>query len=252
MCDRSCANCLYACGVRNGPAGMLVCANCPEAPGDLTQVQPDGVCPLFRAKPKPVLRPEVLQPPDPFTKVIPLTRGKVALVDPADYEWLKEYKWHAMKVGQNYYACRKEGGKSILMHREIMKAPAGKVVDHKNHQTLDNHQGNLRECTQQQNVWNSRPHNPKSGFKNVTPHRDKWAAKFKYKGKTYRLWDYDDPVEAARARDRKAHELCSEYAWFNLPGEVPGRVLDLSGTAHGQSGASASLQVRRRGSSVWE
>jgi hypothetical protein len=130
MCDRTCGNCVYACGVRKGPKGMLVCANCPEAPGDLTRVQPKGTCPLFRDKPKPVVRPELPEPPDEYTKLIPLTRNKYAMVDPADYEWLKDYKWHAIKVAGKYYACRKEGGKSILMHREIMKPPEGKVVDH--------------------------------------------------------------------------------------------------------------------------
>lgn len=138
------------------------------------------------------------------------------------------------------------------MHREIMKPPKGMVVDHRNHEGLDNHRHNLRVCTQQENVWNSRPCGSRSGFKGVTPHWDKWAAKLKYKGKTYRLGDYDDPVAAARARDRKAHELCSEYAWFNLPGEIHGRIIDLKGTAHGQSGAAARLQVRRRGADVWE
>lgn len=252
MCDRTCANCVYACGVRKGPAGMLVCANCPDAPGDLTQVQGSGTCPSFRTKPKPVVRPVLPEPPDEHTKLIPLTRNKFAMVDPADYEWLKDYKWHAIKVAGNYYACRKEGGKSILMHREIMKPREGEVVDHKNHEGLDNHRHNLRNCTQQENVWNSRPCGARSGFKGVTPHRDKWAAKVKYKGKTYRLGDYDDPVEAARARDHKAHELCSEFAWFNLPQEMPGRIIELKGAAHGQSGATACLQVLRRGSPVWE
>jgi len=252
MCNRSCANCVYACGVRNGPPEMLVCANCPEAPGDLTQVQGDGCCPRFRAKPQPVVRLEPPAPPDDKTKLIPLTQGKFAMVDPADFEWLKDFKWHAIKVSSNYYACRKVGGKSILMHREIMQPPEGMVVDHKNHQSLDNHRCNLRVCTQQENVCNSRPCGAKSGFKGVSPHRNKWSSKLKYKGKTYRMGDFDDPVEAARARDRKAHELCSEYAWFNLPEEVHGRVIDLKGAAHGRSGATARMQVLRRRSSVWE
>jgi hypothetical protein len=231
---------------------MLVCANCPEAPGDLTRVQPKGTCPLFRDKPKPVVRPELPEPPDEYTKLIPLTRNKFAMVDPADYEWLKDYKWHAIKVAGKYYACRKEGSKSILMHREIMKPPEGKVVDHKNHEGLDNHRDNLRICKQQENVWNSRSCGARSGFKGVTPHRDKWTAKLKYKGKTYRMGDYDDPVEAARARDLMALALCGEYAWLNLPDNLRGRIIDLQGAAHGRSGATARLQVRRRGSRVWK
>jgi len=248
MCNRCCANCLYACGVRKGPAGMLVCASCPEAPGDLTRVQAKGCCPRFRAKPKPVVRLKPPQPPDEKTKFIPLTRGKFAMVDAADFEWLSQYKWHAIKVAGKYYACCRINGRTTLMHRLIMDPPPGMVVDHRDGQSLDNHRCNLRVCTQQQNVWNSRPCGARSGFKGVTPHRNKWSAKLKYKGRVYRLGDYDDPVEAARARDRMAVKLLGEYAWLNLPDESPGGAIDVKNTVRGRSGATTRRPVRRRGS----
>lgn len=37
------------------------------------------------------------------------------------------FKWHAIKAGPNYYACRKDKCRSILMHREIMQPPEGMV-----------------------------------------------------------------------------------------------------------------------------
>ena len=238
MCDRTCANCAYVCGVRKGPKGMLVCANCPEAPGDLTRVQGDGCCPRFRAKPEPVVRLEPPAPPDERTKLIPLTKGKFAMVDAADFEWLNQFKWHAIKVADNYYACRKEGGKSILMHRQIMNPPKGMVVDHKNHTTLDNHRCNLRVCTQAQNLYNTRSHS-RSGYKGVSPKGDKWEAKIKHRGQWYHLGLFDDPVEAARARDRMAVKLFGEYAWLNLPEEVHDPVTELAGAARGRSRATA-------------
>lgn len=251
MSKRCCGACVYACGVRRGPVGMLVCANCPDAPGELTQVAGDDCCPRFRAKRGPVVRLEPPAPPDELTRLIPLTRGKFAMVDAADYEWLSAYTWHALKVAGNFYACRKEKGKTILMHRQIMPPPPGKVVDHKNNNGLDDHRRNLRICTQQQNVCNSRPQRRKSGFKGVSRHRDKWAARIKYGGKQYCLGSFDTPLEAARARDRKARELMGEYAWLNRPQDA-GRIVSVKGIIRLRAHVTARLQVLPSRSSVWE
>ena len=55
-------------------------------------------------------------------KAIPLSRGKEALVDDADYEVLSQHKWYFHRSG---YAVRNEkadDGKnySLFMHRQIM------------------------------------------------------------------------------------------------------------------------------------
>ncbi len=247
MSKRCCEACTYACGVRRGPAEMRVCANCPDAPGELTQVAGDDCCPRFRAKRGPVIRLEPPEAPDQRTRLIPLTRGKFAMVDAADYEQLSKYKWHAIKVAGNFYACRKEGGKTILMHRQIMQAPPGKVVDHKNHNGLDDHRHNLRKCTQQQNVCNSRSKGGASGFRGVTRHRDKWSARVKHRGKQYYLGSFDDPLQAALARDRKARELAGEYAWLNRPDALAGRIICLQGIIRVHVRLTARLQVQPAG-----
>ncbi len=251
MCDHTCAHCVYACRVRKGPAGMLVCANCPEAPGDLTRVQAGGSCPHFRARPKLVDRRDPPAPPDENTKLIPLTKGKFAMVDAADYEGLSQFKWHAIKVADNYYACRKKGSKSILMHRAIMQPPEGKVVDHKDHTTLNSHRCNLRICTQAQNRYNTRVFGKHTTFKGVRRRGNKWEAKLRCRGRWYNAGLFDDPVAAARARDRMARALYGEYAWLNLPHDLSGRIVDLQGTARSRSAATARLRVRRRGSERW-
>jgi hypothetical protein len=188
----------------------------------------------------------VVQPQDGKTKLIPLTRGKVAMVDPEDFERLSQFKWHAIKIGPKYYACRKDKCRSILMHREIMQPPSGMVVDHKKPATLNNHRANLRVCTQADNVHNSRPYGKKCPFKGVTPKGDKWEAKIKHHGKTDHLGVFDDPAEAARIRDRKAFELFGEYAWLNFPDEVKGRIVSLGGSIHLRACAWGRLVIRRR------
>ena len=68
---------------------------------------------------------------------IPLTDGKWTMVDEEDYYRLNKVDWCAMGREGHIYAGRNvwtEKGKikTILMHREIMKAPKGKLVDHRN------------------------------------------------------------------------------------------------------------------------
>ena len=40
-------------------------------------------------------------------------------------------------------------------------------------------------------------------------------------GKAYYLGFFDDEVEAAKARDRKAYELHGEFAYLNFPEDLP-------------------------------
>ena len=67
-----------------------------------------------------------------MAKRIKLTKGKYAIVDDEDYEWLMEYRWTALKNRGKWYTRRikyKRGGGyyTIQMHRAIMKAKRGKL-----------------------------------------------------------------------------------------------------------------------------
>ena len=94
-------------------------------------------------------------------KLIPLTQGKFTQVDDEDYDYLMQWKWYALKSHQTYYAMRygKENGKEkrVIMHRVIMKTPEELVVDHKDHDGLNNQKSNLRNCTAINNGKNRIP-----------------------------------------------------------------------------------------------
>lgn len=86
---------------------------------------------------------------------IELTKGKVALVDDDDFEYLNQWKWYVRKEKDVFYACRRKRKKEynnpldfnskkqkiIRMHRVIMNTPDGLVVDHRNGDGLDNRKG---------------------------------------------------------------------------------------------------------------
>lgn len=144
-------------------------------------------------------------------KKIPLTQGKFALVDDADFEWLNQWKW----CYGNNEAHRNGGGKWIKMHRLIMGSPVDKVVDHINGNRFDNRRENLRVCTQQQNTLNCKvSKNSKSGYKDIfwVTARHKWLVQIMSKGRKFHGGYYIDLQEAVDARDVLIKKLHGDYA----------------------------------------
>jgi len=141
-------------------------------------------------------------------------------VDPEDYDALSKYKWYAVKRSRQYYAVAKVGQKKVRMHRLIMKAPKGKVVDHINHNGLDNRKANLRLATEQQNTWNKRKQvgDYSSKYKGVAwvKSKQRWRSKITCNSRDISLGYFDDEKTAAEAYDDKAKELFGEYASLNL------------------------------------
>jgi hypothetical protein len=151
---------------------------------------------------------------------IPLTRGLFAIVDAEDYPRLSRYTWFAEGTDKNCYAVRKENGKSIKMHREIVNAPNHLVVDHIDHNGLNNRKENLRVCTFAENCRNLRSSRKKtSKFKGVHWHKgqNKWVAQISCNNKKHHLGYFTEELAAARAYDRTAVKLHKEFASLNLP-----------------------------------
>jgi len=193
--------------------------------GCITRVQAGGTCKRFYRRSRPT--PRVVPPPAPNDEVryIGLTKGKFAIVDAADYDWLMQYRWYAFESNGTFYA-RGTKDHAILMHRLIMNPPKGMVVDHIDGNGLNNRRSNLRICTRRENSYNQGPRktsNRTSQFKGVgrLPNGSgKCYAKITYKGETFNLGLYDTEIEAAKAYDRKALEFFGEFAWLNFPDEI--------------------------------
>ncbi len=156
-------------------------------------------------------------------KEIRLTRGFVALVDSEDFDRISGFKWYASSsIKQEPYAIRSvyEGGsyKHVHMHREIMNAPHGLVVDHKNHNSLDNRKSNLRLATTRENTHNQRkPKDNTSGFKGVywDKRKKKWRARLINDGRFVELGYFLDIEKAAKAYDEAAKKYHGLFAHIN-------------------------------------
>lgn len=78
-------------------------------------------------------------------------------IDEQDLQLVSKYKWHLNSTGYAVWRGIEDGvKKTVRMHRLITGAPPEKIVDHINHNRLDNRRINLRVCTQAENMLNKR------------------------------------------------------------------------------------------------
>ena len=154
-------------------------------------------------------------------KEIPLTRGKIALVDDEDYEAVARYHWcFSCGYAKRQATLAPKKTAMVYMHRLLVGAVKGQEVDHINMNKLDNRRANLRLCTPSQNKANqNRRIDNRSGFKGVClrKRKMKWEAQIAVGGHNMHLGYFADRIDAARAYDAAAMRHFGEFARLNFP-----------------------------------
>jgi hypothetical protein len=162
-------------------------------------------------------------------KEIPLTQGKVARVDDADYELVAGHSWWALQGrtagNERWYAVTQVKRRTIYMHRLILGLTDPEVeVDHIDHDGLNNQRANLRLCSQFQNNGNGRTQGtPKSSkYKGVSwVKRDSfWIAYIQVHKRIY-LGSFHSEEAAAIAYDNAARKYFGDFAETNFPASPP-------------------------------
>lgn len=138
-------------------------------------------------------------------------KGKFALVDDEYYEEFSKYKWFLHTGGYAY----KGNDKKTYMHREIMENPEGRIIDHKNHNKLDNRKENLRVCTHYQNNVNRTPRSTKSGFAGVWKNAkcSTYQVVIRANGVRRYIGSYKTMDEALIAREKAVKSFHGEFAY---------------------------------------
>lgn len=158
--------------------------------------------------------------------------GKRVLIDASDAHILGDFRWvlNGGRRGERYVVrwVERNGKQTVIaLHREIVRAPEGMVVDHINGNVYDNRRSNLRVCSTTQNLQNRRYYKARkeAKFKGVNIRggliyaqisRGDGSSGVRYLGR------YDSQISAARAYDAAAKILFGEFACLNFPSEVNG------------------------------
>ena len=152
------------------------------------------------------------------------------MINESDLKTISRFRWGYWTNGRKEYAVSKTPRENykqrvVKMHRLIMGFPE-KSVDHKNSNGLDNRRENLRVSGDFGNAANHLLRGkPQSGFWGVYKYirkkgKIRWrAVVFKDEEPIHAGW-FDDPQEAAIARDLLAIKIHGEFAALNFPGGI--------------------------------
>lgn len=160
----------------------------------------------------------------PEGRIIYLTQGQTCLIDEADYEQVKKYRWHAQKREGIYYAAtmlKTPEGKTMLLplHRFLLglKPYDERSALHKNWNRLDNRRSNLIIATHKEVMFRrKKAPNTSSRFLGVYKHKSgKWQAYIVSDGYMNYLGLYESEVDAARAYNEMAESFFGAAAKLN-------------------------------------
>jgi len=119
---------------------------------------------------------------------------------------LKKYKVYYDK-SNGYYRVRGKGSGYIYLHRLILGATKGQIVDHKNRNKHDNRRENLRIVSHKLNNYNQKVKNPLGRGIYFDKFGNRFRACLSDKNKTLKLGSFKTINEAKIAYNKKALEM---------------------------------------------
>jgi hypothetical protein len=151
---------------------------------------------------------------------IPLSQGKVAVIDDEDFALIRQFSWSAEKHRNTFYAVTNFNRRHVYMHNLIMR-DSGKETAHEDGDGLNNRRSNLSKVTRQQNSFGIRKVKcGTSKYKGVSLAKDTakvgiWCAYIHHNYKKIGLGRYTSEEDAALAYNEAAKKLFGKFAVLN-------------------------------------
>jgi hypothetical protein len=140
--------------------------------------------------------------------------GRFTKVDDDKFYELNKHRWGVVRSKGECYVARKIriNGKhtTVYMHRWLMGNPKGKMVDHKNGDTIDNQVLNLRISTNSQNQMNrGSSEGSRSKYKGVlwNSQRGKYKTQIRVDGEDFFFGYSEEERNAALIHDLNVEAL---------------------------------------------
>lgn len=151
------------------------------------------------------------------------TCGTEFIIDKEFVDMVAPYAWMIHKARTNKYVYsfdKNNNNKIFRLHRMLMFARDGEIIDHINHNGLDNRLENLRFVNSSQNSVN-RGIKPRSnsGYYGVSweKRKKRYGAYFCHNYKHIWVGRFKSAKAAAIARDKMIIEYHGDYATLNFP-----------------------------------
>jgi hypothetical protein len=139
--------------------------------------------------------------------------GHVIRYDSGFQSVIEEKRWSVTKNKNIFYVRSSQ----LYMHRLIMSASKGQMIDHINGDGLDNRIENLRFTNHQANKANSLDRRSTSKYIGVSTHRRRFQVSAKDNGKNVHIGMFVLEVDAAKAYDSFALKKYGANALLNFP-----------------------------------
>jgi hypothetical protein len=163
--------------------------------------------------------------------------GRFVLIDDNDLDRVNSYHWSLLvpnprcphgAYAQAWVEDPHGVKRRMTLHRFLMDAPPGHLIDHINGDGLDNRRSNLRLVSREQNQRNRRARNGRDHKGITQTPSGQWRAKIEVEGRSKHLGVFRTPEAASLAYHKASVEIFGSYA-FRAGLYAPQRTLMLEG-----------------------